>query len=52
MPVLAGASAPTAAAVALADRAGITLIGQARPDRLDLYTHPERLTAKAAAHVA
>lgn len=52
MPVLVGASAPTAAAVALADRAGITLIGQARPDRFDLYTHPERLTARAAPHVA
>jgi FdhD protein len=52
MPVLAGASAPTAAAVALADRAGITLIGQARADRFDLYTHADRLTAKAAAHVA
>jgi FdhD protein len=52
MPVLAGASAPTVAAVALADRAGITLIGQARPDRFDVYAHPERLTAEAAAHVA
>jgi FdhD protein len=52
MPVLVGASAPTAAAVALAMQAGITLIGQARPDRFDLYAHPERLTPRATAHVA
>ncbi|MDO5704216.1 MAG: formate dehydrogenase accessory sulfurtransferase FdhD [Paracoccus sp. (in: a-proteobacteria)] len=42
-PVVIGASAPTTLAIAWADAAGITLIGRARGDAFDLYTHPERL---------
>lgn len=43
-PFLIGASAPTAAAVALAETAGITLIASARATGgFDLYTHPERI---------
>ena len=38
-----GASAPTTLAIAWAEAAGITLIGRARGDAFDLYTHPERL---------
>ncbi|TGD66506.1 formate dehydrogenase accessory sulfurtransferase FdhD [Tabrizicola sp. WMC-M-20] len=52
-PVLIAASAPTAAAVRMADGAGLTLIANARPDGFDCYTHPHRLTdCKEVAHVA
>lgn len=50
-PILIAVSAPTDAAVRMADGAGITLIAQARPDRFDLFTHPDRIS-KEAAHVA
>lgn len=47
-PFLIGASAPTAAAVALAETAGITLIASARAEGgFDLYTHPERIEGGA-----
>ncbi|MDO9639822.1 MAG: formate dehydrogenase accessory sulfurtransferase FdhD [Pseudotabrizicola sp.] len=42
-PVLIAVSAPTAAAVTMAEAAGLTLIANARPDRFDCYTHPRRL---------
>ena len=51
-PVLIAVSAPTAQAVELADVAGITLIALARPDRFEVFTHPHRITARKAAHVA
>lgn len=51
-PVLIAASAPTAPAVALAEAAGLTLIGLARADRFELFTHPHRITDAEAAHVA
>lgn len=47
-PVLIAVSAPTDAAVQLADSAGITLIAHARPDRFDLFTHPHRISQEAA----
>jgi FdhD protein len=47
-PILIAASAPTATAVAMADRAGITLIAQARTDRFDAFTHLDRITNEAA----
>ena len=47
-PVLIAVSAPTDAAVRLADSAGITLIALARPDRFDLFTHSHRITKEAA----
>lgn len=42
-PVLIGASAPTALALDWAQRAGMTVIGRARGDTFDLYTHPHRI---------
>lgn len=44
-PVLIGASAPTALALAWAEAAGITLIARARGAAFDLYTHPRRIAA-------
>jgi FdhD protein len=41
-PVVVGISAPTALAVRVADAAGITLIGIARDDGFEVFTHPER----------
>lgn len=40
--VLAAISAPTALAIALADSAGLTLIGFARPGGCAVYTHADR----------
>jgi FdhD protein len=51
-PVLIAVSAPTAQAVELADAAGITLVALARPDRFEVFTHPDRITNQKAAHVA
>jgi FdhD protein len=52
VPILIAVSAPTAAAVQLAETAGITLIALARSDRFEVFTHPHRLTQENAAHVA
>jgi FdhD protein len=41
--VIVAVSAPTTLAVDLAREAGITLIGFARGDNLNIYTHPERI---------
>lgn len=43
VPVLVSRSAPTSAAVQLAETQGITLVGFARAERFNLYTHPERV---------
>ncbi|QOY93226.1 formate dehydrogenase accessory sulfurtransferase FdhD [Massilia sp. UMI-21] len=43
MPLLAAISAPTALAVQVAERAGLTLAGFVREGRHVLYTHPQRL---------
>jgi FdhD protein len=45
-PVLIAVSAPTADAVALADRLGITLIALARAERFELFTHSDRLVTE------
>ncbi|VDC27719.1 formate dehydrogenase accessory sulfurtransferase FdhD [Pseudogemmobacter humi] len=45
-PVLIAVSAPTADAVALAERLGITLIALARPERFELFTHSDRLVTE------
>jgi FdhD protein len=42
--ILAAVSAPTAAAVRLADKLNLTLIGFLRGSGCAIYTHPERLT--------
>jgi FdhD protein len=51
-PVIVAVSAPTAMAVRLADAAGITLIGIARDDGYEIFTHPERIALRAVQHVA
>lgn len=48
IPLLAAISAPTALAIALADSAGLTLVGFARDDGYVVYTHPQRLIAVAS----
>ena len=50
--VLVAVSAPTAFAVRVAEKVGITLIGIARADGFEVFTHPERVVTEAAAHVA
>lgn len=42
-PVLVAVSAPTALAVRTAEAAGITLVGIARDDSFEVFTHPERI---------
>ena len=42
--LIVGVSAPTALAVRTADMAGITLVGVARDDGFEVFTHPERIT--------
>ncbi|MEO8714923.1 MAG: formate dehydrogenase accessory sulfurtransferase FdhD [Acetobacteraceae bacterium] len=51
-PVLIGVSAPTALAVRMAEAAGIALIGVAREDGFELFTHPERIDTGGARDVA
>jgi len=51
-PVVVAVSAPTALAVRLADEAGITLIGIARSDGFEIFTHPHRIVPGRLAHVA
>jgi FdhD protein len=50
--VVAAVSAPTALAVRTADAAGLTLIGIARPDGFEVFTHGDRIAAEVTAHVA
>lgn len=42
-PILAGVSAPTDLALKIAEELGITVIGFARENRMNIYTHPERI---------
>jgi FdhD protein len=42
-PIIVAVSAPTALAVRIADAAGITLIGIARQDGFEVFTHPQRI---------
>jgi len=51
-PVVVAVSAPTALAVRLADEAGITLIGIARTDGFEVFTHPQRIIIQPVQHVA
>lgn len=47
VPMLIAVSSPTADAVELAERLGITLIAQARPDRFEVFAHSDRLTSES-----
>ena len=51
-PVVVAVSAPTALAVRMADAAGITLVGVARQDGFEVFTHAERIEMERAPHVA
>jgi FdhD protein len=43
--VVISRTSPTSLSIEMAERSGITLIGYARGDRFDIYTHPERIVA-------
>jgi len=43
IPMIASVSAPTSLAVRLAELQGITLMGFVRGERLNVYTHPQRI---------
>ena len=45
-PILVAVSAPTALAVRVAQAAGITLIGVAREDGFEIFTHAQRIAAQ------
>jgi FdhD protein len=49
--VMVAVSAPTALAVRTAEAAGITLAAVARSDGFEVFTHPYRVTAEAAAQI-
>ena len=51
-PVLVGVSVPTALAIRVAEAAGISLIGVAREDGFEVFTHPDRIALERAADVA
>src|SRR5580700_8218317 len=44
VPIIIGVSAPTALAVRTAETTGLTLVGIARDDGFEVFTHPERIT--------
>jgi len=43
IPVLASNAAPTTSGYAVAQEAGVTMVGFVRGDRFNIYTHPERI---------
>jgi FdhD protein len=43
IPILAAVSAPTSMALELAQELNLTLVGFVRGQRLNVYTHPERI---------
>lgn len=52
VPAILSASAPTAAALDLAERAAITVAALVRGDGFELFTHPDRIPPEASTHVA
>lgn len=50
-PLVIAVSAPTALALRIADEAGITLMGIARHDGFDVFTHPDRIGLAVSARV-
>lgn len=51
-PVIVAISAPTSLAIDVANGAGITLIGVARADGFEVFTHLDRINQQMARHVA
>jgi FdhD protein len=51
-PVLVAVSAPTAAAIRLAEASGITLVAVARGQDFEVFTHHQRISNRAHCHVA
>jgi FdhD protein len=51
-PVIVAISAPTSLAIDVANGVGITLIGVARADGFEVFTHLNRITTRMARHVA
>jgi FdhD protein len=51
-PVLVAVSAPTAAAIRLAEESGITLVAVARGQDFEIFTHRQRIIERAQNHVA
>lgn len=51
-PLLVAISAPTTLAIEAAEAARITLIGIARSNGFEIFTHPHRVNCEAAEHVA
>lgn len=49
---LVAVSAPTALAIRLADAAGVTLVGIARDDGFEVFTHPSRIETTPASNAA
>ena len=43
IPIIISRTAPSSLGLAIADRAGATLIGYARPERINVFTRPERI---------
>jgi FdhD protein len=52
VPVILSVSAPTAAALDMAERCGITVAALIRGERFELFTHPDRVSQEAVCHVA
>ena len=44
VPVVASRTSPTSLAVEIAEKSGVTVVGFIRADRLNVYTHPQRIT--------
>ncbi len=51
-PIVVAVSAPTALAVRVAEAAGMTLVGVARNDAFEVFTHPDRIKPGPVRHVA
>jgi len=47
IPVIASRTSPTSLAVAIAEESGVTVVGFVRADRLNVYTHPQRIITEA-----
>jgi FdhD protein len=51
-PVVVAVSAPTAAAIRLAEGCGVTIVAVARGADFEIFTHPERIVDRVIANVA